>query len=132
MQVSSHPERWRRAAAFAAVFIAVGVPFWLTPYARVSLPDALYGAGLLVAMGVTAFLWTRCAERFAGLLLAVGMAFPAVVFVRVAVETTADPTSHNLWPFEIAIAILVGLSAVLAGMGLGAFVRVLTRRPTTG
>ena len=40
-------------AAFVLGFFAVGVPYWQIPYAKVSLPDTLYGAGLLV-VGVLA------------------------------------------------------------------------------
>jgi len=42
------------AASFAISFFAVGVPYWQIPYAKVSLPDTLYGAGLLV-VGLVAF-----------------------------------------------------------------------------
>lgn len=35
-----------------------------------------------------------------------------VIVLRIIVDTSADPTSHNLWPFEVLGVI------VLAGVGL--------------
>jgi hypothetical protein len=39
--------------------------------------------------------------------------------VRVVRETSVDPTSHNLWPFEIVIASGLGFPAAFAGAVLG-------------
>jgi len=39
----------------------------------------------------------------------------AVVVVRIIVEVFLVPESHNLWPFELIIAILLG--CIVAGMG---------------
>jgi hypothetical protein len=37
---------------------------------------------------------------------------------RVAVETSRDPTTHNLWPFEVVIAGGIGLIAGALGVGI--------------
>ena len=50
---------------------------------------------------------------------AIGLAAPAMAMARVAVETSRDPTSHNLWPLEIIIAMAVGFSVAFAGALLG-------------
>lgn len=53
---------------------------------------------------------------------------PLVVWaITVAVAVTRDPTSHNLWPFELVVWLLV--SAVLfAGVGVGRAVAARQRR----
>ena len=56
--------------------------------------------------------------------LAVTGGFGLAVLGRVAVETTRDPTSHNLWPIEIMIAGGIGLAAAAVGVGMA---RVLQR-----
>ena len=33
-------------------------------------------------------------------------------------DTSIEPTSHNLWPFEVAIAGAIGLVAAVLGVGL--------------
>jgi len=43
----------------------------------------------------------------------------AYVAVRIVVDTSIDPTSHNLWPFEIVIWSIAGL----IGFGLIALLR---------
>ena len=49
----------------------------------------------------------------------VGASVPAAVFARVIYDTSSDPTSHNLWPFEIILAAGPGLIAALAGAFAG-------------
>ena len=56
--------------------------------------------------------------------LAVTAGFVLAVLGRVEIETARDPTSHNLWPFEVIIAGGIGLAAALIGVGLA---RVLQR-----
>jgi hypothetical protein len=69
------------------------------------------------------------------LLLARGVLVPAIsvasgfvlaVLVRVAVETMRDPTSHNLWPFEVVIAGGIGLVGGLVGVAAARGVKRLT------
>ncbi len=53
---------------------------------------------------------------------------PSVVMVRVMVDCSRDPTSHNLWPFELIIAVFVGGAAALAGSALGTLLLFLLGR----
>jgi hypothetical protein len=105
------------ASAFFVVFFAVGVPYWRIPYSQASLPNSLYGWGLVVILVLAAVL--RFKASFVRTFITVGLAVPAMVLARVVAETSRDPTSHNLWPFEIIIAAGVGFSAALAGALLG-------------
>jgi hypothetical protein len=115
------------AAAFALSFFAVGVPYWQIPYAKVSLPDTLYGAGLLV-VGVVAFAARAFGKaRLLSVIFIVGAAVPAAVLARVAVDTTRDPTLHNLWPIEFIIAALVGVFCSSAGALLGSLPAVFSK-----
>lgn len=45
----------------------------------------------------------------------------------VVVETAADPTSHNLWPLEAMIALVLGLVAAAPGVAAGALVARVSR-----
>jgi len=60
--------------------------------------------------------------------VAAGAGVPLAVLAKVAWDVAGDPTSHNLWPFELVIAL--GVAAVpavlgaLAGWGLSALVPV--------
>lgn len=114
--------------AFFVSFVVVGLPYWQIPYAKVSLPDALFGPGLLlvaiIAAGVRAF----GKAHFLLASLIVGAAVPAVVLLRVAVETIKDSTSHNLWPIEIVIAGMVGAACSLAGSLIGSLPALLFRK----
>ena len=107
------------AAAFVAGFLTVGYPYWQIPYAKVSLPDTLYGPGLL-GVGVLAVAARAFGKaRFLSVVFVVGAAAPAAVLSRVAVDTAADSTSHNLWPLELIIAATVGMAVSFAGALLG-------------
>ena len=118
-------------AAFVMSFFAVGFPYWQMPYATVSLPSSLYGMGL-VMVGVLAV--AACAIGKARLLttiLAVGAAVPAAILVRIAVDTAKDPTSHNLWPFELIIAAVIGVLCSTAGGLIGSMAAMFSRRKGT-
>lgn len=71
---------------------------------------ALFGGFMLLmlALGISGFaapawgLWRwRGGWRIAAAVPAALMTF---VVLRIAIDTTRDPTSHNLWPFEVLIA----------------------------
>lgn len=55
----------------------------------------------------------------------VGISVPAAVFVRVVVESVKDPSSHNLWPLELGIALVVGALCALAGAVAGSLIAKL-------
>lgn len=47
------------------------------------------------------------------------------VALRVAADVMGDPSSHNLWPFEVIIAGVLGLAVSGCGALLGGVVRLL-------
>ena len=107
---------------FIANFLAVGVLYWLIPYSKVNLPSALLEWGLLL-VGISALL--LCAYKVTSFWRAipiVGASVPAAVFARVVVDGVKDPTSHNLWPLELIIALLVGFLCALAGSIAGSLI----------
>ena len=106
-------------AAFVISFFAVGFPYWQIPYAKVSLPSTLYGVGLLVVGVLAAAVRAVGKARLLAVILVVGAAVPAPILARIAVDTTRDPTSHNLWPFEFIIAAVIGVLCSSAGALVG-------------
>lgn len=114
--------------ASAAAFVTVGIPYWMVPYAKVNLPTALPDLGLFVAAGAALLLCVFDAAPFWKITRWMTATVPAVVMARVLVEAVRDPTSHNLWPLEVVIALLVGLAYVLPGAAAGLMIKVLARR----
>jgi hypothetical protein len=107
------------APAFGLSFLVVGLPYWLIPYSKVNLPDALIGPGLLVVSGTALLLRAFRAATFWRTTGLVGSSVPAAVMARVLVEGLLDPTSHNLWPLEVIIAAVLGQACALAGAAAG-------------
>jgi len=106
----------------------VGVPYWLTSYDQLNLPDGVLGAGLLVVVAAAALARAAGGRPFWRVLTVMGSAVPAVVMMRVIVDVFRDSTSHNLWPFELVIAVVVGGVAALAGTLLGSLMSLLWRQ----
>jgi hypothetical protein len=117
---------------FTAAFFTVGVPYWLIPYHKLNLPDAVLGAGLLVVVAAAALARVYSARTFWRVVAVMGSAVPAVVMARVVADGLRDSTSHNLWPFEVVIATIVGGAAALAGTLLGSAALRLRRRERPG
>jgi hypothetical protein len=121
-----HIRKYGLYVAFAVSFLSIGIPYWQIPYSSVSLPSTLYGLGL-VTMGVAAFgLSLLRIAKLTNVILVLGAAAPAAVCARVCVETAIDPTSHNLWPFEVVIALLVGVICASIGAAVGALIAGLS------
>ena len=53
----------------------------------------------------------------------VGLGLAVLVVVQIVVDYRRDPTSHNLAPFEIAMALIIGLPPAVLGVVLGRIVR---------
>ncbi len=114
--------------AFVASFLAVGVPYWLIPYSKISLPDALVAPGMLVVVLGALMLRSCGVASFWRVTSIVGASVPAAVFARVIADVAADPTSHNLWPLEIIIALPMGLAGALVGATAGSLFGKLAAR----
>ena len=121
--------RLRLPLGFLAALLVFGVPYWRMPYAQ-SDPSALY-PGLAVLAAIALMLAVVNEGRLRWLLVTMAACPAVAVVLRVAVETAADPTSHNLWPFEVVIALVAGAVAVLPALVAGVIAR-RSRRQTHG
>ncbi|MBX3664313.1 MAG: hypothetical protein KF834_01390 [Burkholderiales bacterium] len=122
---------WRKhwwKPGFTLAFFTVGVPFWLIPYNKVNLPDALLGPGLVVVLAAAVLARGYSGKSFLRSALVMGLAVPAAVMARVIVEVAQRPASHNLWPLELVIAALAGTAAGVAGALLGSLLLWANRR----
>jgi hypothetical protein len=112
---SARPVRRWLVLAFAIAFFTTGAMHWTLAYADVSLPDTLLGAGLVLVVLAAALARWKARASFWVSTLVVGAAVPAAVAARVIVDTASDPTSHNLWPFELVLAGMVGHASAAVG-----------------
>jgi uncharacterized membrane protein (GlpM family) len=89
---------------------------------------ALLLLGAFVVIQVHSLVRWRRGWRIAAVLPLFGVAF---VLARILLDTRRDPTSHNLWPFEIVVAAAAALVAL--GLMRGAMWIFAARgRPSTG
>jgi uncharacterized membrane protein YeaQ/YmgE (transglycosylase-associated protein family) len=118
-------ERLESAATILLGAAAAGLLHWPVPYNQMDMTAQGFILRWLIAGAVAGLaarvLLKRPVSVTAGL-IAVG--YIAAVMARVVVETMADPTDHNLWPFEVMIGGGIGLLGGGAGALLGSiFVR---------
>lgn len=104
---------------FMVSFLCIAQPYWQIPYSQIALPNSLLGPGALITGALAMFLRLDPKREFSSIVLACGGAFPAVVLSRIIYDVIFDSTSHNLWPFELIIAILCGLFVSAIGGGVG-------------
>lgn len=112
--------------AFFLSFFAVGIPYWRIPYNTVNLPEALPVFGLIVVGGVAMILRLRTTATFWQIVKVITASVPASVFARVIWDGFKDPSSHNLWPFEIAVVLPVGFACAFAGALAGSLIAAMT------
>ena len=109
---------WWSGAVVAVCALIFGSVYWTHDYHDLDI-GAIGLALYLVAMVPVAVLR---ATRTAPFLLAAAT-LPAglvlAVVVRIAVDVMGDPSSHNLWLFEVVIAAVVGGFWGLLAAGVG-------------
>ncbi|HET8947541.1 MAG TPA: hypothetical protein VFQ07_11220 [Candidatus Polarisedimenticolia bacterium] len=116
-----------------AAFLGCGALLWPIPYSQVSLPGNPSPSLLLLLGAVVGFIAALLIRPgFAAAWLTVPIGFALAVVARVAVETWSDPTSHNLWPFEVVIMGGIGLAAGLIGVTLARLIQRLTPSRANG
>ncbi len=108
--------------AFVGSFLATGLLYWQIPYSKASLPNSIIGFGLLMVAVLAAISRIVSAARLWPTSLVVGASVPSAVLARVIFDTFADPTSHNLWPFEIILSAGPGFFAALMGALAGGLI----------
>jgi hypothetical protein len=118
---------------FAACVAVIGLDYWRIPYARIDLPLPLM-RGLNPLMPLLAALLARWqgGVRVRWAVPAMALSMPAVVGARVVVDVLADPTAHTLWPFEIALALLVGFPCAIVGAMVGSWLAFRALRRKSG
>lgn len=122
---------WRQhwwKPGYTLAFFTVGVPYWMIPYNKVSLPQALLGPGLVVVLAAALLARAYSGQSLLRVTAVMAAAVPSAVMVRVLVEVLRDATAHNLWPFELVIALLTGIAAALPGALLGSLLLWQWRR----
>jgi len=115
-------------AWFSAAFFAAGIPWWLAPYNRFAFSHPASILGCLAFVGMAAWVAGGTPLGLGRGGLVVGAAVPCAVMVRVVVDTMKDPTSHNLWPFEVVFAGLFGFGLAYAAGLLGWLCGKMLRR----
>lgn len=107
--------------------LVCGLPYLF--YGATSPPIAITSVALAVAAAGLALL--RPGARWqtgAG----VGIGLLVVIVVQIVVDYNRDPTSHNLAPFEILVALVIGLPPAILGVLLGNVVRRKVPWPEVG
>jgi putative effector of murein hydrolase len=113
--------------AFTLCFLAGGWFCWQGSYQEYMAAGVPLATLLLLA--VTAFALPLVSG--AGIIpcgIVVGATFPAVVMVRVVLDGMNNPTDHNLWPFEVAIASAIGMGIALPAAAIGGLIRRVMHR----
>lgn len=118
--------------AFAVVVLAAGIPYWRLPYAEINRGHFAVLPGALLLGFLTLVLVVAKVARVKLIAVTMLLAVPAIDVVSIVKDTAADPTSHNLWPFELVIAALSGAAVVLPVVGIGLAARWAMARMGAG
>lgn len=119
---------WIAFVVVALTTVAVAAPYWAASEESVRA-DGIFGefARVALALFLGTFLAGAATETRLWLVMA-GMlvATPVAVLGRVAMDTAAVPTSHNLWPLEVVLAFALSVPPILAGTAAAWAIRQLS------
>jgi len=122
----------RFALAFVAATLVIGVPYWAIPYDKFDLSHVEVLPGAILLCLLTMMLIGKGNAKARTAFLVMSMVAPTVDLIAIVHDTSTDPTTHNLAPFELIIAWLLGAAFVLAGLALGLALRAWNRRGPYG
>jgi 4-hydroxybenzoate polyprenyltransferase len=112
-----------KAIALVLGVIAGGLSYWFNPYNVLEIFGApihgVMAVGSLVAAGYAAWKYQLGIVQIS-LMVSLGVAI--AVMCRVIVDGLADSTSHNLFPFELALAFVVSFPSALIGASASQFI----------
>ncbi len=101
-----------------------GLIHWPLPYNNRGWELFLFGGWSLGVVFIAAISMILTTLRVRDVIFSAGFGPAIANFLRVLFDTTfIDPTSHNLFPFEIAFAVMLGIAAATVGSWLGRFLR---------
>jgi hypothetical protein len=123
----SSPKTWTWVSVSVVLStVVLGVVYWASPYSDTDI-STVVGPVLFIAMLPVVALRATGVAPFLLSAAAGAASVVAVVMLRVIVDVSNDPTSHNLWPLEIVIAGVLGMLAGLVAAGLGEVVLRIRR-----
>ncbi len=117
----------RLVAGFVVALLAVGAYWWPPSYSEIQVIPSWWVFALI---SVAAAMIFASRDLRQSMMIGAGVAVGAMaaIIIRVIVDVVADPTSHNLWPFELVIASLFIVPSALLGAAVGVVVRRLVPR----
>jgi|SRR5215475_12294972 len=115
--------------AFAVVVLAAGIPYWSVSYDELNRGHFAVLPGAVLLGILTLFLVAADVAPIKRIAWTMLLCVPTIVAVSIAKHTAADPTSHNLWPFELLLAAISGAVIVLPALLLGLAARWAVTRP---
>ena len=109
--------------AFAVVVLAAGVPYWRLSYDEINRGHFAIVPGAVLLGFLTLVLILAEVAPVKQIAVAMLSCVPVIDIVSIIKDTARDPTSHNLWPFEFAIAAISGALVVVPAMLIGLALR---------
>ena len=120
--------RKRLFATFIISMLAVGAYWWPPSYSEIQIIPSWWVFAFISVLVAALFAVGSLKHSLLIGVTAAGGAIAAIV-IRIAVDVVGDPTSHNLWPFELALAGIFILPSALLGAAVGMVARRVFSRP---
>jgi hypothetical protein len=117
------------AGAFVFCFFAEGWIWWRGTYQEY-LQSGLPWEAIVLLAGAAFVLPSVCGAGIIPSAITIGCVFPAVIAVRVVLDGLQNPTDHNLWPFEVVFASVIGMGIAFPAAVIGWLLRRIVSRQT--
>lgn len=103
--------------------ILCGIPIWIVDYHHYQL-NSIYFKASCAGFGVIALLLFFLTKyHFKEIFLYAAIAHVAALIIKVIIDCIPDPTNHNLWPFEVGMALFFDAIIFLPVWLLGSILR---------
>lgn len=127
MSVATPQVSKRLIVGFVVSLLAVGAYWWPPSYSEIQVIPSWW-VFALISIAVALIFASNDFRKSMLMGAAVAAGAIGAVAVRIVIDVVGDPTSHNLWPFEMVIASLSVVPSALLGSAVGVVVRRLVSR----
>ncbi len=114
--------RKRLVTTFIISMLAVGAYWWPPSYSEIQIIPSWWVFAIIAVLVAAMFAVGDLKHSMMIGGATAGGAIAAIV-IRIVIDVVGDPTSHNLWPFELALAGIFIVPSALLGAAVGMVAR---------
>lgn len=108
--------------------LTAGIPIWFTSYHTFTNTKIIRVSAILTLL-LSLFVTLITKDQYKKIFYTIVAGFIIATFIKIIIDSIPDPSTHNLWPFEIIYYTMMAFLAALIGVGVGFVIKRFFKTP---